>query len=111
MSALTLPVGLVVVSSDRLQIGDPLAHVRQHFPDATEVGEDVTFALLVEDPLAVHEHFHDALTARGDRYRSVGTEMPKELVGHPRGRTEVLSTNAVGDLDLDFAFHVNPPRI
>ncbi len=69
-----------------------------HLPDPFQVGIDVAFALLVEDPLTIEEYFHDALTAGGDCDCNVFAIMPEKFIRHPRGDSVVLSTYAVGDL-------------
>ena len=97
---------LVVVRGYQFRLLDPLTDIGQHLANAAQIGEDVAFAFLIVDALAVHEHLHDALAARGDCYCRIRAEMPEELVCHPRGSTEMLSTDAVGNLNLDFAFHV-----
>ena len=94
---LPLEEGLVVGQCrlKSLQLGvDDLAH----FPDPFQVGVDIAFALLVEDPLTIEEDFHDALAAGGDRDCNVFAIMPEKFIRHPRGDSVVLSTNAVGDL-------------
>ena len=77
-----------------------------HLADPGQVGVDIAFALLVEDPLSVQEYFHDALAARRYGYRCIGTVGSEELIRHPRGGSVVLSRYAVGDFQLDFPFHV-----
>ena len=96
---------LVVVCGYEIRLLDPFTYVGNHLADAAQVREDVAFALLIEDALAVHEHFHYALAARGDSYCRIRSKMPEKLVCHPRGSTEMLSTYAVGNLNLDFSFH------
>ena len=76
-----------------------------HLADAAQVGENVAFAELVENPLAVHEHFHNALAPGGDGYGNVGAEGMEELIRHPRGGSVMLSRNAISDFYLDFTFH------
>ncbi len=63
-----------------------------------QIGVDVTFALLVEDPLTIEEYFHDALAAGGDCNGDICAIVPEKFIRHPRGDSVVLSTNAVGDL-------------
>ncbi len=80
---------------ESLQLGvDDLAH----FPNPFQVWVDVALALLVEDPLTIEEHFHDALSAGGNGNRSIRTIVPEKFVRHPRGDSEVLSRYAVGNL-------------
>ena len=89
--------GLVVgrCRLESLQLGiDDLAH----FPDPFQVGVDVAFALLVEDPLTIEEHFHDALAAGGNCNGDICAIVPEKFIRHPRGDSVVLSTNAVGNL-------------
>ena len=69
-----------------------------HLPDTFQVGIAVAFALLIEDPLTIEEHFHDALSAGGDSNSNVCTVVPEKFIRHPRGDSVVLSTYAVGDL-------------
>ncbi len=95
----------LVVRWNRLQILDFLSNKLQHGTNPLQIGECIVLAFLVEYPLSVHKDLHDGLASRGDRYRSIGSEVPEKLIRHPRGGTEVLSTDAVGDLNLDFAFH------
>jgi len=91
---------------ESLELGvDDLAHL----PNPFQVGVDVAFALLVEDPLTIEEYFHDALAAGGDSNGSVLAIVPEKFVRHPRGDGVVLSTYAVGNLYLEFAFHLVPP--
>ena len=100
--------GLVVgrCRLESLQLGvDDLAH----FPDPFQVGVDVAFALLVEDPLAIEEYFHDALAAGRYCDSNVFAIVPEKFIRHPRGDSVVLSTNAVGNLYLELAFHLVPP--
>ena len=80
---------------ESLQLGiDELTHLPYPF----QVGVDVAFTLLVEDPLTIEEHFHDALSAGGDRDSNVFAIVPEKFIRHPRGDSVVLSTNAVGNL-------------
>ena len=80
---------------ESLQLGiDELTHLPYPF----QVGVDVAFALLIEDPLTIEEHFHDALSAGGDSNGNVRAVVPEKFIRHPRGDSVVLSTNAVGDL-------------
>ena len=80
---------------EKLQLGvDELTHLPYPF----QVGVDVAFALLIEDPLTIEEHFHDALSAGGDSNGNVRAVVPEKFIRHPRGDSVVLSTNAVGDL-------------
>ena len=99
-------VAQLVVCRRGLQDFDLVLDEREHLSDPLQVGVNIAFALLVEDPLSIHEDFHDALAARGDCYSGVRAEVAEKLVRHPRGGTEVLSTYAVSNLDLDFAFHL-----
>jgi hypothetical protein len=99
-------VARLVVCRRGLQDFDLVLDEREHLPDPLQVGVNIAFALLVEDPLSIHEDFHDALAARGDCYSGVRAEVAEKLVRHPRGGSEVLSTYAVSNLDLDFAFHL-----
>ena len=69
-----------------------------HLPYPFQVGVDVAFALLVEDPLTIEEYFHDALSARGNCNGDICAIVPEKFIRHPRGDSVVLSTNAVGDL-------------
>ena len=69
-----------------------------HLPYPFQVGVDVAFTLLIEDPLTIEEHFHDALSAGGDRDSNVFAIVPEKFIRHPRGDSVVLSTNAVGNL-------------
>ena len=88
---------------ESLQLGiDELTHLPYPF----QIGVDVAFALLVEDPLTIEEHFHDALAPRGNSNGSVRTVSSEKLIRHPRGGSEVLSRDAVGDFQLDLSFHV-----
>ncbi len=89
--------GLVVgrCRLESLQLGvDDLTHL----PYPLEVGIDIALALLVEDPLTIEEHFHDALSAGGDSNRNVFAVVPEKFVRHPRGDSVVLSTYAVSNL-------------
>lgn len=80
---------------ESLQLGiDELTHLPYPF----QIGVDVAFALLVEDPLTIEEHFHDALSAGGNRDSNVRAVVPEKFIRHPRGDSVVLSTNAVGNL-------------
>ena len=100
--------GLVVGRSglESLNLGiDDLAHL----PDPLEVGIDVAFALLVEYPLTIEEHFHDALAARGNRDSGVLAIVPEKFIRHPRGDSVMLSTYAVGNFNLKLSFHLAPP--
>ena len=98
-------LGSLVVRSYQIGLSNPFPDVGQHLANTGQIGEHITFALFVIYPLAVYENFHDALAARGNGYRCVGSKMPEKLICHPRGSTKVLSTDAVGNLNLDFAFH------
>ena len=80
---------------ESLQLGiDELTHLPYPF----QIGVDVAFALLVEDPLTIEEYFHDALAAGGDCNGDICAVVPEKFIRHPRGDSVVLSTNAVGDL-------------
>ena len=80
---------------ESLQLGiDELTHLPYPF----QIGVDVAFALLVEDPLTIEEYFHDALAAGGDCNGDICAIVPEKFIRHPRGDSVVLSTNAVGDL-------------
>ncbi len=80
---------------ESLQLGvDDLAH----FPDPFQVGIDIAFALLVEDPLAIEEYFHDTLAAGRYCDSNVFAIVSEKFIRHPRGDSVVLSTNAVGNL-------------
>ena len=94
----------LVVGWHQHGIGQFLVDNQAHLPDPRQV-RIYTFSLLVEDPLPVGEDFHDALPPGRDGYCNVRSIVPEKLVRHPRGGSEVLSTNAVGDLYLDFPFH------
>ncbi len=95
----------LVVGRDRNRVRDSLGDDFAHLPNTSQVRVDVAFALLVKDPLAVYEDFHDSLPSRGDGYGNIGAEVTEKLIRHPRGGAEVLSRYAVGDLYLDFSFH------
>ena len=96
---------MLVIGRDGFQAGDPLGDYFLHLADPSQVGVAVAFGLLIEDLLAVYKYFHDALAAGGNGNRSVGTICAEEFIRHPRGGSVVLSRYAVGNLDLDFAFH------
>ena len=96
----------LVVGGSRLESLDLRVDDLAHFPDPLQVGVDVAFALLVEDPLTIEENFHDALAAGGDCDGSVFAIVPEKFIRHPRGDSVVLSTYAVGDLYLELAFHI-----
>ena len=96
---------LVVCSNGQVNVGNLGGDDFFHLPDAGKVGVDVPLSLLVENLLAVQEHFHDALAARGDSDCGVRAVGPEKLVRHPRGGSVVLSRHAVGNLQLNFAFH------
>ena len=69
-----------------------------HSADPLEIGENIAFALLIENPLPVHKYFHDSLSPRRDGDRNVRAEMPEKFIRHPRGGAEVLSRYAVSNL-------------
>ena len=98
---------LLVIGRDGNRVRDFLGDDFSHSPNPLQVGENVVFTFFIVDPLAVYENFHDALTPRGDGHGHIGSVVAEELVRHPRGGTEVLSRNAVGNLDLDFSFHAS----
>ena len=95
----------LIVSGDRLQAGNPLGDDFLHLADPGQIGVRITFGLLVEDLLAIHKYFHDALAARGNGYRRIRAVGSEEFIRHPRGGSVVLSRNAVRNLYLNFPFH------
>ena len=97
--------GGLVVGWHRYGVAYSVSDNLSHFPYPLQIGEHVVFALLIVDSLAIHEHFHDALPSRRDGHGNVRAKVSEKLIRHPRGGTEVLSTNAVSDLYLDFPFH------
>ena len=94
----------LVIGGHHHGVGQLLVDNLPHLSDSRQV-RVYTLSLLVEDPLSVHEDFHDSLSPGRDGYCCVWSIVPEKLVRHPRGGSEVLSTNAVSDLYLDFAFH------
>ena len=105
-SQLKYPADLVVGwDSDRIHFSDFGRDNLLHLAHPGKVWVYIPFGLPVEDLLAIYEYFHNALSPRGNGQRNIGAVSPEKLIRHPRGGSEVLSRYAVGDLDLDFAFH------
>ena len=88
-----------------MEVVDLLRNELRHGPDPFQVREDVPFALLVKDPLSVHENFHYTLSPGRDGDRGVWSESFEKLIRHPRGGAQMLSRYAVSDLQLNFSFH------
>ena len=106
-----LPSGLPVrsIGGSRLKAVDLVLYEFDHGSDPLQVGEDVALALLVIDPFPVHEDFHDALASRRYGYSYIRSELSEELIRHPRGGSQMLSSYAISDLNLSFSFHNEPP--
>ena len=100
----------LVVGWSRLESFELGINHLPHFPDPCQIWVDVTFGFLIEDPLAIEEHFHDTLTSRGNRDGRIWTVVPEKFIRHPRGDSVVLSTYAVGNLYLELPFHLAPPH-
>ena len=78
---------VLVVRRDCDRAGDFLSDDFPHRTDSSQVGEDVAFALPVEDPLTVNEDLHDSLASRRDSKGYIGSEVTEEFIRHPRGGT------------------------
>ena len=87
----------LVVGGRRDQVGYLSRDNFLHLSDPGQVGIN-TLGLLVEDPLTIQEHFHDALAARGNSNCSVWAVGSEEFIRHPRGGSMVLSRYAVSNL-------------
>ena len=80
-----------------------------------EVWVDVVELLPVEDLLTIQVDFEPAIRPRGQGDSNVFPKSPKEFVGHPRGRSVVLSRDAVQDIHENFPLticgHIHPPYV
>ena len=101
--------GSLVVSRSWLEVFKLGIDNLAHFPNPCQVGVDIAFAFLVEYPLAIEEYFHNALAAGRNSEGSIWAIVPEKFIRHPRGDSVVLSTYAVGNLNLKLSFHLVPP--
>lgn len=103
---------LLVSGNQRVQL--LLDHALQ-FPHNAEVWVDVAFYLLVPDHLTIQAYLETAVRTRSQGNPDIRSKRSEKFVGHPRGRSVVLSGHAIQDIHQNFPLavcgHVNSPYV